>query len=94
MTRPDKAHSSFQESLTVTLQGVDLQHLRDYREAEHALTLAHWPEEVKQGNAPDKYREHYQRQKITAADALAQVLSEQVDGQLAPLPTHPSGGCA
>jgi hypothetical protein len=65
--------------LTMTLLGSDLKHLNTYREAVHALLPANWPDHSKYGDAPDKYRKHFEERRNSAAAALAQILSDAVD---------------
>ncbi len=80
MNRTPQALAPMPESLTITLQGHDLELLRGYREAAvHALRLENWPPEAKKGTGPLQYKEHFKRQKEAAADALAGCLSRKVD---------------
>ncbi|MCE4058475.1 hypothetical protein [Pseudomonas sp. Au-Pse12] len=79
MNRPPQALAPVPEPLTITLQGHDLEPLRAYREAVHALKVENWPAEAKEGRGPLRYKEHYKRQKEAAADALAHCLSRQID---------------
>jgi len=46
----DKAPAAVLEPLIIILQGDDLKHLNDYREAVYLSELKNYPEEAKSGN--------------------------------------------
>ncbi|MGY3257047.1 hypothetical protein [Pseudomonas chlororaphis] len=82
MNRPDKAPAAVLEALTITLQGDDLKHLNDYREAVYLSELKNYPEEAKSGNGPVIHQDRCRKQVEAAKEALAQILSSQADAQL------------
>lgn len=65
--------------LTITLSGIGLEHLNAYREAVHALAFENWPDDAKVGNAPDKYRQHFEGRRDVAAVALSRIFSDVAD---------------
>ena len=77
--KPQPAPALLTVPLTMILSGSGLEHLNAYRKAVHALPLKNWPDDAKEGNAPDKYREYYEKQSAVAADALARILSDAAD---------------
>lgn len=65
--------------LTMTLSGIGQEHLNVYREAVHAIALKNWPDDAKDGNVPDKCRQHFEGQREVAVVALSRILSDAAD---------------
>lgn len=82
MNRPNKAPAAVLEPLTVTLQGDDLKHLNDYREAVYLSALENYPEEAKSGNGSVIHQKRCRERIDSAKRALAQILSSKADAQL------------
>ncbi|WP_166224873.1 hypothetical protein [Pseudomonas atagonensis] len=82
MNRPNKAPVAVLEPLTFTLQGDDLKHLNDYREAVYLSALENYPEEAKSGNGSVIHQERCRQRVDAAKRALAEILSSKADEQL------------